>query len=395
MTPAARIAAAIEILDRVLAGAPAEQVLTSWGRSNRFAGSKDRAAIRDHVFDGLRNKLRFAALGGAAEAPTGRAVMLGAIWDSGADPADYFTGERYAPAPLRAEEQSPCVVPDGHEWNLPPWLSVRFREDLGAQALAQAQALCGRAPITIRVNAARTTRQDVMADLAAAGFTARENSLCETALTLDGQARGLTQTDSYSKGLFELQDAASQAVIAAIPADNPSRILDYCAGGGGKTLALAARYPGAHRVAHDAAAERMRDIPNRAARAGVTIHTVANVRALGSKPYDLVLLDVPCSGSGSWRRAPEAKWTLTRERLDALERLQAEILRETTAFVAPGGTLAYATCSVLASENQAQIDRFLAGNSDWSLIHTQAWPISPEGDGFFLAVLRAPMSGAI
>ncbi len=396
MTPAARVAAAIEILDHILAGAASEQTLTRWGRSNRFAGSKDRAAIRDHVFDGLRNLSRYAALGGAADAPTGRAVMLGAVWASGAQPADIFTGLRHAPEALSPSERLPGVIPDASEWNLPPWLITKFQLELGPNAMDQARALSQRAPVSIRVNLNEIPREELAAQLETDGFSVRVNPLCATALTLEGTPRGVTQNAKYTNGLFEMQDAASQAVVAALPdTPRPRRILDYCAGGGGKTLALAAKYTAAKIVAHDKAADRMRDLPARAARAGVDVHTVSTIAPDTSGAFDLVLLDVPCSGSGSWRRAPEAKWRLTPEKLEDLRREQSKILETGSAYVAPGGTLAYATCSILTSENQAQVDQFLATRPGWSLRDTHTWPITADGDGFYLAVLVAPPSDAV
>jgi len=244
--------------------------------------------------------------------------------------------------------------------------------------------------VTLRANLARTSRDGLAENLRASGYDAQINPLCDTAVIITGPARGLTQNESYLNGLFEMQDASSQAVIAALPDEGPTKILDFCAGGGGKTLALAARFPSAKLVAHDAAPERMRDLQTRAQRAGVTIHTVTNANDLEPGSFDVVLLDVPCSGSGSWRRAPDAKWRFTLERLQDLNRVQASILHGAQGFVAPGGVLAYATCSVLRSENNAQADRFLSENTAWKLAYQNAWPICDDGDGFFLAVFKAP-----
>ncbi|MGR3698147.1 MAG: RsmB/NOP family class I SAM-dependent RNA methyltransferase, partial [Roseovarius sp.] len=162
-----------------------------------------------------------------------------------------------------------------------------------------------------------------------------------------------------------------------------ARVLDYCAGGGGKALALAARVDGAF-FAHDAAPQRMRDLPVRAARAGAEVRLVTQPE--GS--FDVVLCDAPCSGSGTWRRSPEAKWALTPTRLTELTEIQRQILSKAASLVAPGGLLAYATCSVLDAENQEVISRFSRDHPEWALQGAQRWPISEAGDGFYLAQLR-------
>ena len=169
----------------------------------------------------------------------------------------------------------------------------------------------------------------------------------------------------------------------AIPSGG--RVLDFCAGGGGKTLALAARGE-AQWFAHDAAPQRMRDLPERAGRAGVSV-TLLREGVEGAGPFDLVLCDVPCSGSGTWRRTPDAKWRLIPQDLDDLTDVQAGILDRASTLVAPGGRLAHATCSVLREENEAQVEAFVARNPEWAVKAVERWSVSDDGDGFFLAVL--------
>lgn len=387
MTPAARLAAAIAILDQVREGAPAERALTNWGRASRFAGSGDRAAVRDHVFDVLRCRGSFAALGGGE---SGRALVLGLARAQGLDIAAFFTGEGHAPAPLSEEEAARLAQPLPDEGALadldwPDWLRPQLQADLGAAYAAVSARMRARAPVFLRVNLARGDRAAAQAALALEGIATRPHPLAETALEVTGGARRIQASAAYRDGLVELQDAASQAAIAQVPVAAGMRVLDYCAGGGGKALALAARAPKARIEAHDIDPGRMRDIPVRAARAGARISTVAPGR-LG-RDYDLVLVDAPCSGSGTWRRTPEAKWRLTPDRLAELCALQAQILRAAAARVAPGGRLLYMTCSLLDAENAAQVEAFVR-ETGWQVAEQRRFTPLDGGDGFFAAQLE-------
>ncbi|MGI1661656.1 RsmB/NOP family class I SAM-dependent RNA methyltransferase [Palleronia sp. KMU-117] len=388
MTPAARIAAAIGLLDLWLGGEPAERALTNWARANRFAGSSDRAAIRDHVFDAIRCRRSFAALGGAE---TGRGLMLGALRAAGADPAGVFTGAGFAPAPLASDE-----VASGRPWealsplerlDCPDWLAPPLEDSLGDDFAAVMAALRSRAPVFLRVNLGRADRDAAVRALATEGITARPHPLAATALEVTEGARRIRGARAYVDGLVELQDAASQAVVEALgPAPTgAARTLDYCAGGGGKTLALAAAGWGPV-FAHDADPGRMRDLPERAARAGVQVGVIAPGRVAPQGPFDLVLCDVPCSGSGAWRRQPEAKWALTPEALGRLCRVQSDILDAAAGLVAPGGRLAYATCSMLRAENEDQAAAFLARSPGWRLLAQRRWSPLEGGDGFGLSI---------
>lgn len=385
MTPAARIQAAAEILDRILSGVPAEQALTGWARSSRFAGSKDRAAVRDHVFDVLRCRRSFAALGGVE---TGRGLMIGALRAAGADLSEVFTGQGHAPAPLSAQEVAAgaAATDPAQQLDLPDWLWPAWTDSLGAAAAPAAQALQARAPVHLRVNLARIDRTRAQARLAAEGIETRPHPAAEAALEVVGEVRGLRNVDCFTEGLVELQDAASQAVVETLPLADGMRVLDYCAGGGGKTLAMAAQADLAL-SAHDAAPQRMRDLPERAARAGVAVRLVPGEDLDGAGPFDLILCDAPCSGSGSWRRAPEGKWLLTPERLAQVVDLQARILADAARLVAPGGVLAYATCSVLRAENEDQLAGFVQAHPGWQVALTRRWGLEQQTDGFFVAHL--------
>ena len=385
MTPGARIAAAIAVLDEVLSGAPAEKVLTTWARRNRYAGSGDRAAIRDHVYDALRCRRSFAWLGGAE---TGRGLMLGAQRASGTDPSTLFTGEGYAPAPVGTEEtgQDLSDAPDAVRLDMPDWLMGPLSDSLGERTEPALAVLRTRAPVFLRVNIARADREDVCAMLAADGIETVPQPLADTALEVTTNPRRVAQSRAYLDGLVELQDASSQAACAAVPLEPGARVLDYCAGGGGKSLALAAR--GARVTAHDSDPRRMRDLPVRAERAGAAIVTETTIA--DADRFDVVLCDVPCTGSGTWRRTPEAKWLLTPERLDDLCRTQAEILATAARHVKPGGTLVYMTCSLLTAENSARIEEFLAASKGWTLTLSRRFSPEDGGDGFFVAVMDAP-----
>lgn len=379
MTPAARLSAAIAVLDRILGGEPAEKALTNWGRASRFAGSGDRAAVRDLVYDALRRRRSAAARGGGL---TGRGLVLGLCREAGQEAL--FSGEGHAPPPPGPEEAG--RAPDGHEaLDLPDWLVPLLRESLGASLAPVAEALRSRAPVFLRVNLARTGRAAAVAALAAEGITAVPHPLAETALEVTGNARKVQASQAYAAGLAELQDAASQAVAEALPLADGMRVLDHCAGGGGKTLAMAARAR-LELYAHDVQARRMSDLPDRARRAGARVRLTETPETEG--PFDLVLVDAPCSGSGSWRRDPEGKWALTPDRLTALTREQAAILDRAAAMVGTGGWLAYATCSMLRDENAGQIDRFAHRTPGWHRGAERSFSPLEGGDGFYLCMLR-------
>ncbi len=225
-----------------------------------------------------------------------------------------------------------------------------------------------------------------MAALTEDGIATQPHPLANSALEVTGNARKIQMSRAYADGLVELQDAASQAVVEALPLRDRARVLDYCAGGGGKTLAMAARAR-LRLMAHDAAPGRMRDLPVRAARAGISVRLLLPSEVDRAGPFDLVLADVPCSGSGSWRRAPEGKWALTPARLEELAALQNAILRRAAKLVAPDGVLAYATCSMLEAENGAQIGAFLAEEAEWQLLRQHRFTPLQGGDGFYLALL--------
>ena len=383
MTPGARVAAAIAVLDQIGSGAFAEQALTGWARASRFAGAKDRAAVRDHVFDVLRCR---RSLGDG----DGRALMARLLQRDDVDLSHIFNGLGHAPDPLSEAEVAALALPlalsDAAACDLPDWLWPVWQGSLGADAEQAARVQQGRADVFLRVNQRRITTAGAVAALAQDGVTAQAHDAVDGCLRVLDNPRRIRTAAAYLTGLVELQDAASQRAVQMVPVAAGARVLDYCAGGGGKALAFADRH-GTDIFAHDIAPARMADLPDRAARAGVVITRLAPDQVADQAPYDVVFCDAPCSGSGTWRRSPDAKWRLTRDRLDALCAIQNDVIARAATLVAPQGLLAYATCSVLQDENDAVVTQFLHSNPAWSVtLRDQRLP-GPDGDGFFLSVL--------
>ncbi len=392
MTPAARLSAAIEVLDLHLAGTPVEKALTNWARRSRFAGSKDRAALRDIVFGCLRQRASlFHAAGQQTGQRTGRGLVASyaALDASQSEVEQLFSGEGHAPAPLTASEKAALFGPVRErdpeaDYDLPAWLIPAFKASLGPDALQVAHVLRARAPVFLRTNLSRTTREAAARLLAKDGISTMPHDSVQTALRVTENPRRVAQSSAYLDGLVEVQDASSQAICAALP--DAVRMLDYCAGGGGKVLAYGDGRA-AKLFAHDAHTARLSDLAARAERARLSVTTLETSACKAAGPFDLVLVDAPCSGSGTWRRTPEAKWALTPDSLEALIRLQTEILEEAASLVAPGGCLAYATCSVLQAENIEQVQGFMARHSGFQLGHHAQFLPSDDGDGFFVAHL--------
>jgi len=382
VTPAARAGAAVSILDRVIAGDAAEAALLRWSRASRYAGSGDRAAVRDLVFDSLRRRRSRAALGGA---DSGRGLVLGGLREAGIDPATIFGAGPYAPVALTPAEIAAGRTPTKEEvLNLPGWLLPDLREALGPDLEAVAERLGTRAPVWLRANSLKATPQKAAAFLANEGITVAPAPDLATALRVTEGARKLRASRAYCEGLVELQDLAPQRAVALLGDLTDVEVLDFCAGGGGKALAMAAA--GARRVvAHDGDAGRMADLPVRAARAGARIAITPPGSLRGD--FDLVLADVPCSGSGTWARTPDARWRLTLEALSHLTTLQARILDDAAAFVRPNGRLALMTCSLLRAENEAQAEALLA-RSGFRMEASRRFSPLEGGDGFYAAVFR-------
>jgi 16S rRNA (cytosine967-C5)-methyltransferase len=394
MTPAARLSAAIELVDAALAGEPAERALTRWARASRFAGSKDRAAVRDLVYDALRRRRSLAWAGGAE---TGRAILLAQQAAEGADLDALCTGAGFDPAPLSAAERvrlaaPPPRAPDPVRLDYPDFLDAPLRASLGDDFEPVLAAMQARAPVDLRVNTLKTTVNAALVVLARDGVQAAPHPLAPQALRVLDNPRAVAASRAYTQGMVELQDVSSQHVAVHAGARPGMTVLDFCAGGGGKTLALAAAMEGRGTLlAWDANPRRMADLPERARRAGAAVRILApeELERLGPA-CDLVLVDAPCSGTGAWRRKPEGKWRLTPDELAGYPPLQDAILDGAAARVKPGGRLVYATCSLLAAENEERAAAFTARHPGWSPERARRLSPLDGGDGFFVAAFVRP-----
>ncbi|HLS19132.1 MAG TPA: RsmB/NOP family class I SAM-dependent RNA methyltransferase [Paracoccaceae bacterium] len=396
MTPSARIAAAIEIIDIWRAGDEGlDRVLTGWGRAHRFAGSGDRHAIADLVYSAVRRLRSAAFIAGVEEDEVdGRALLRGSLMLDGSDPARFFTGAKYAPSRLtEAETRAPeplAEAPRAVRLDLPGWLETRL---VGVEDDALA-ALRERAPLDLRVNLLKLDRAKAIEALEEDGIAVDPLPLSPTALRVRERPRLVARSRAYGEGLVEIQDAASQAAADLAGVRPGETVLDLCAGGGGKALALAAALQGQGRVfAHDASPARIAPLSERAARAGAEIEITESgeLHRLAGR-LDLVFVDAPCSGSGAWRRNADAKWRLTQDMLDGLLAVQDDLLDQAAMLAGPHGRVLYATCSLIRCENEARIDAFLTRNPGWRLSAAKT-VTPPEGDGFFAALLVRPDAG--
>lgn len=389
MTPSARVQAAIDLLDLIIvaardAGPAADTLIASYFKARRYAGSGDRRAVRGLVYQAIRR---------AGERPeSGRAAVLGLANDQ-PELRALFDGSAHGPASIAAGE---AVADAG---SVPAWLAPKL-------AHVNAAALLERAPLDLRVNRLKSSRDEALAALP----DGKPTSFAPMGIRL-GAPVVVEQHELWRDGKVEVQDEGSQLIALACGAQAGATVVDLCAGAGGKTLALAADMDGQGRlIACDADRSRLSRLPDRAARAGATGIEArlldpgreADQLADLVEQVEVVLVDAPCSGTGTWRRNPEARWRLTPERLARLTVLQARLLDLGAALVRPGGRLIYAVCSLLDEEGSEQADRFLAAHPGWSAVRPFAAPgtgrgagvlLSPETDGtdgFFVARLERP-----
>lgn len=430
MTPAARLSAAIEILaGMVERRRPVAEAIREWGQTHRFAGSGDRAAIAGVVYDTLRRRASAAALMGSEEP---RALVLGMLKVvRGLDLAQIGAladGSRFAPAPLSADERA-CIengsledAPPFVRGDYPQWLHASLRHVFGDDVVAEGEALATRAPLDLRVNSLKATLEDARAALSHLDPGPGRFSPLTLRIHLDseGKAPPVSSEPAFLKGEVEVQDEGSQlAAFIARPLPG-TQVLDLCAGAGGKTLELAALMDNTGQIyAYDSDIRRLKPLHERISRAGVRNVQVRSPR--GAEPVledlkgkmDLVLVDAPCTGTGTWRRNPDAKWRMRPGALAQRTSEQTKILADAVRYVRPGGRLVYVTCSLLDEENGAQIRALLSNHAAFSPLApaeaalalgergvdlAQAALITREGllmtprrtgtDGFFVSVLQ-------
>ncbi len=422
MRDAGRLAAAIEVLTQIEARhRPVRMALKNWGEAARYAGAKDRAFVSGLVLDVLRRR---RSLGWRMGDETLRAAALGALgfeWDWPLDRIAEAAGEEpHGPGPLtdaeRAALESPrdlAEAPAPVRGDYPDWLDVAMTQAFGDDRADEGAALSERAPVDLRVNLLKSDPERTLKALSS--LLAEPTDVLATALrmpALDPTARsGAVETiPQFSKGWFEVQDLGSQIAAASAGEVKGKQVLDLCAGGGGKTLALASAMGNSGQIyAYDSDARRLADTIRRADRAGVRnlqIRSPVNpdpLKGLEGK-MDVVFIDAPCTGTGSWRRHPDTKWRLTPETLEKRMADQDAVLDSGAPFVKPGGRMVYVTCSVLPQEDEDRVAAFLArtegfvgtpATDDPKLTqhltadgYLRLSPKTAGTDGFFVAVLE-------
>lgn len=417
MIESARVQAAIEILDQVASslsndGPSADVLIRKYFRTRRYAGSKDRRSVTNMVYQVIRD---WGFLSDAAAGDI-RKMMLLTLGGT-----DLFTGQDHAPAQVSDEEQKFLLKTHEkqphHLQNYPLWLKDRLQERFTDNFEAELESLNGRAPFELRVNLGKTTRAKVEDFLKSDGIEYSEGKWAETALVMADNPR-INGWEIYKSGQVEIQDEAAQLAVEISDLQPGQQVMDLCAGAGGKTLAAAAYMENKGQIyAFDNNYNRLKDLKPRAKRANVRILQARHVDTAGGKRQnilseyvgcmDRVILDVPCSGSGVWRRNPELKWRLDEETLLKHCRIQKNLLSEAWAFVKPGGRLIYMTCSLFHDENETQVTAFLTDHGDSRLMPYRELykrtelktlsslpeclalsPYSHGTDGFFVAILE-------
>jgi 16S rRNA (cytosine967-C5)-methyltransferase len=420
MRDGGRIAAAIGVLaDMEARHRPAHLALRNWGNDARYAGAKDRAFVAGLVLDVLRRR---RSLGWMMGEETDRALALGVlhfVW--GWDLARLATAaaETHGPGELSEGElarlSAPAsldAAPAAVRGDYPDWMDAALARVFGEDRASEGQALAARAPVDLRVNTLKSDAPHVLKALAPFGPEPLEltaDAIRVPAPAASERAAPVESAPEFAKGWFEVQDAGSQVAAAVAGEIKGRQVLDFCAGGGGKTLALAAAMGNTGQLyAYDSDARRLSETVTRAQRAGVRnlqVRSPLQADALAGleAKMDLVFVDAPCTGSGTWRRHPDAKWRLSAEQLERRMGEQDAILAAASAFVKPGGRLIYVTCSLFAEENEDRVGAFVAGHADFAvepiaLAAAERWrtdagflrltPRTAGTDGFFVAALK-------
>ncbi|HEY0234749.1 MAG TPA: RsmB/NOP family class I SAM-dependent RNA methyltransferase [Afipia sp.] len=385
MTPAARLSAVIEVLAAIDAQRiPAQNALKDWGIAHRFAGSGDRAGIAGLAFDVLRRRASSAWL---LDADTPRARVLGMLkLERGLGPdaiAALCDGSRFAPEPLTDAEREALTsrtlngAPAHIAGDYPEWLEPHLSAVFGDERVAEASAMASRAPLDLRVNTLKARREKVLASMAHLGAKVTPWSPIGLRIDLGADARnpGIHAEEDFIKGAVEVQDEGSQLAALLTGAKPGEQVIDMCAGAGGKTLALAAMMQGKGRlIATDHDKRQLAPIHERLSRAGVHNADVRTPKGPDDTlndihaSADLVVIDAPCTGTGTWRRNPDAKWRMRPGALEVRIKDQIAVLERAAPLVKAGGRIAYITCSVLPQENNEQITRFMVRNPEFSVV---------------------------
>jgi len=409
MTPAARLSAAIELIDTIdTQRVPAAKALKEWGTAHRYAGSGDRAAISGLVWDVLRRRASSAWI---MDEDTPRARVLGMLkLERGMDVeaiAARCDGSRFAPEPLTDAERvsltlrSPADAPSHIAGDYPEWLDPYLARVFGDERVAEATALASRAPLDLRVNTLKAKREKILASLAHLGVQPTPWSPMGLRIDLSADARnpGIHAEEAFIKGAIEVQDEGSQLAALLSAAKPGEQVIDLCAGAGGKTLALAAMMQGKGRlIATDHDKRQLAPIHERLSRAGVHNADIRTPKGEGDTlsdiraSADLVLIDAPCTGTGTWRRNPDAKWRIRPGALEIRLKDQETVLDRATALVKPGGRIAYVTCSVLPPENGDQIRSFVTRHPDFAVVPPAqtVTVLRDKAEAFAAATLQSP-----
>jgi 16S rRNA (cytosine967-C5)-methyltransferase len=408
MRDGGRIAAAIGVLTEIeVRHRTAKLALKGWGDSARYAGSKDRAFVSGLVLDVLRRRRSLAWMMGEQSDRARVLAALAHVWGWPPQRLETAAADEHGPGALSAIERDRLVAPlvletapDAVRGDYPDWLDANMARVFGDRRVEEGAALAMRAPVDVRVNTLRSDTARVMKALAPFD----PEPLTDTAIRIPAPAASeraapIEVAPEFEMGWFEVQDLGSQIAAAAAGDIRGLRVLDFCAGGGGKTLALAAAMENTGRLyAFDSDARRLTDSVRRSQRAGVTnleVRSPIHPDALDglADRMDLVFVDAPCTGSGVWRRHPDAKWRLSRDQLARRMAEQDAVLAAASAFVKPGGRLIYVTCSLLAEENEDRVAAFLKAHGGFSpdSPFRRLTPLTDGTDGFFFVTLRREM----
>ena len=378
----------IEILDTYLNEAKIDFVLRKWAIKHRFAGSSDRRKIKDIIFDIIRQKKSCEHVGGGF---SGRNLLIGYLKLKGTELSSVFDNSKFGPEELTIKEQNINVdfsnLSNIYELDFPSWLIPILRRSLLNEFSNVVKTLRNRSHIQLRVNLKKISRLNVMKKLQKNNIECEINELCSTALNVLNGAQHILASPCFENGFVELQDAGSQLVSELIEINYNDKVLDMCAGAGGKSLAISCGAEmDATYYAWDINFDRMKDIDARSKRAGVKIEKV--IKLSSKSVYNKIIIDAPCSGSGSWRRDPEGKWRLDEDILDNYVKTQKELILKGLKLLAPRGQILYITCSILDIENDKLIDDLISSVLSLKLVRSISLVPSSKSDGFYGAVLE-------